>query len=1439
MEADRKALFLPLCEKEFGQSFDPDLLLLIERKLTASSSSPLFVIYNSLKSILEALFLIDWEPAVALKLLLPLIPMLKSIPGLLGDYRVKLDALMSGYCNLQKQSLVQCFGLLRILLAEKLASVAEVYAWLSFPIGQFIRGQCALFASFCDQLISVLSFPFFSDLVVMLFHHIELELSNSDASLDCNQILVMQLMTTIICTSSIPDFAGIGSITLSSMIENPASKKYSIVLLRLYLLSVHGINEERNNDEVKKQSRTESVWRVIDEAELRHPFKFAMLGCLATMLSVGGAEKFEKLVGNRTIEIDFFSMWKSFILCAGISVEEILFVYSSANEGTDESLEMAFRLSLFCMEDKVVDLTSAGYMSGWIKQLDLNGQRVVMRAICEFLLSTKSKQSAVASLQFLLYEVVRGNTAKLSIGASEAYYLLNYLSPHLTSIPPIFGDSLYQLQWLDELRMNQKSVLSVLPMLAVRESLHPDCCNTVVRTYQDLVSRYFGKNLNPNVYNTSIGRRFNVGALSTKQASRHSLSGYKEELMPSLTENWESVIYLFGLLRSACHEDSLKNLALYVEGLITGDAKKDLLLDGTLQDVLDAVWDIIAPCPFTAVDLHKMEPTLHFVFIHHTLLALFKLGAHTFAETKDTIILSTMKTIASLLFGSFAALRYATHDEVLHLSGLRLFSLDYVPRTKDKLSDPEKMDSDVDLLKASADDPSAAYEQMCILPFRRVLSQLSASVAHCLRIGDSVVQSRFELISETQSLPTTLQESAQFIASHNDAAVKPCIQSYLSLLLVSVGELNLAVEHINSLLSTASVNKGIAEQLLLRYHGASDSDNPTLSVFDDRKSGLFEPFDQSSHKNSPVKDMNSLSNDGSFADADNGKDDDDSFVLSPAFSLAAFSTPKAESKAGEFSFDNSFRDELNVSKKQLDSAQDIISSWKSYLSISDLQTCQEHFNSLSSIGMHLRCELFNLMIQLTNYIQKIWPDNGNSLRTDFGRMIPHMVEYFTAELLLGCEKGINLREFKDSVCLIGHLSDILNDRLEVEASVVSAANLLGAVQFIANDVPQHVHRVVQLALTLCPKAHSTSICFYLIRSAQLTKTQRSIDDLSSDDEDDTMASEMSIEHDDSHVAFLPSDRIVNAIIDFSSLNDENISDIVAYSNKIVGDTIIAEVLKFIVNAFQSRWGQQGSDGEDDLDHRDLKLMNLSESLIKIIVFIIRDRAARKKSLIYLLDQRASSVFIQTLTKYILWCSEEVASVIPSSGKVPSIVRYVLLSDQSDSFVGVSRVPCLYVFMTEAFYEVICQQYTSWIRGVFMGFSKDNKRRAETLGKKFNMLGGKLQALVKTIKGKKLNQVQEFSAFMVCAESAARILQSQAKNISPSKKSTRVSDEEDASHVPVLFDRKRRSPKKSAENKRLRSRNNVIDKWLDGDEGDDAFVDLEDFLVDEENEELVE
>ena len=38
--------------------------------------------------------------------------------------------------------------------------------------------------------------------------------------------------------------------------------------------------------------------------------------------------------------------------------------------------------------------------------------------------------------------------------------------------------------------------------------------------------------------------------------------------------------------------------------------------------------------------------------------------------------------------------------------------------------------------------------------------------------------------------------------------------------------------------------------------------------------------------------------------------------------------------------------------------------------------------------------------------------------------------------------------------------------------------------------------------------------------------------------------------------------------------------------------------------------------------------------------------------------------------------------------------------------------------------------------------------------------------------------------------------------------------------------------RKSKSSRLRSRNRTIDEWLEGEDDDDAFVDLEDFIVDE-------
>ncbi|RYH22639.1 hypothetical protein EON65_18965 [archaeon] len=257
----------------------------------------------------------------------------------------------------------------------------------------------------------------------------------------------------------------------------------------------------------------------------------------------------------------------------------------------------------------------------------------------------------------------------------------------------------------------------------------------------------------------------------------------------------------------------------------------------------------------------------------------------------------------------------------------------------------------------------------------------------------------------------------------------------------------------------------------------------------------------------------------------------------------------------------------------------------------------------------------------------------------------------------------------------------------------------------------------------------------MIRSAELTKTQTSIELLSSDE--DSVASEMSLGQ-DSSVVVLPDDRIVRGILQCSSLDGE-VGDIVTFSNSIVGNTVIVELLKFLLKALQPLCEQQEGSEQHEKDRRDFQLMIYSALFIKVLTHLIGGFAISKRSLVSLLDQRASSVIVQALSKFITWCSEEVSAVIPSSGAVPSIVRYIIPNDQSDGFVGVPRIPCLYSFMTEAFYEVI-PVYNDWIGSITKSFSKENNRRADVLDKKFGILRTKLQNLAKAIKNKKLHQV---------------------------------------------------------------------------------------------------
>lgn len=459
--------------------------------------------------------------------------------------------------------------------------MSEVYAWITHPLQLKVQGCNAASSvkDFCAHLLALLSYPCFYGLVDTLVQHIDQTLCCDDLNMGDNEMLVMLLMSTIFGTRYLPDVAA-NSASLSDVVENAAYHKHSLeILLRLYVLYAYDLGEREDSSCGSISGlRIEGIWTALDYAGLCFVFKYCMISCLASKLSLG-TQKVTEVVEEHVD--DQIAMWKLITVKANISVEDIVFMHSNVENKLEDSLETAFSLSLCSMEpDNGVNVSTLGYLCCWVKQLDSSSQMLIMRMLCNRLLSPLSTESMVASMQFILFELAHGNSTSLQLSNNETHYLLGYLSPYMTSIPPLIADASYQLQWLNEIWLKQVSSSSNLfPIIAVRHSLHPDCCGVVLGVLKALLSTYFGKNLNPNVYITSAGKRFNIAMLSTKQASRHSLSGYKEELMPSLTEHWECIIYLIGLLCTGNDVRNARSTSLYLENLLLGVARKDAWVD--------------------------------------------------------------------------------------------------------------------------------------------------------------------------------------------------------------------------------------------------------------------------------------------------------------------------------------------------------------------------------------------------------------------------------------------------------------------------------------------------------------------------------------------------------------------------------------------------------------------------------------------------------------------------------------------------------------------------------------------------------------------------------------------------------------------------------------------------------------------------------------------
>lgn len=503
-----------------------------------------------------------------------------------------------------------------------------MFLWVTRPLWHVVCDSNTVTPGkeYFDEFIAVMSYPCCHGLADTLVQHIEQCIIQDNTKPEADLLVMLLLSAMISSARCLPDAS------LACLIESAENSKHSLSVINLYIIYVYGTSEE---DEAcvaaARLRRMDKMYDSLDRVGLSMAFQRCMVSCLALKLS-GDAKKFTDF-GESIKIFEDGAMWKDIVVRTHMSVEDIVFVAQCCTSITEESFRTTCSM-IFCSMEGLngCHVSAIGFICAWMRQLNSSSQVIMMKMLCNSLSAVRiGQESYTTSLQYLLFNLVLGNSSGLQLDNSESHYLLGYLSPKLASATHVLSDTRCQLQWLSEIWTKQLSSMNILPILAVYQSLDPDCCALIFRTLKTLLSAYFGKNLNSNVYNTSAGRRFNVGSLSSKQVSRHSLSGYKEEFMPSLTEHWEAVIYLMGLLccSSSTGDRSAKDLSLYLESMVVGvrkneastsfDSKSTMCIHsccscrvyftslfrslGALQEALDAAWDVVCPSPFTGMKI--------------------------------------------------------------------------------------------------------------------------------------------------------------------------------------------------------------------------------------------------------------------------------------------------------------------------------------------------------------------------------------------------------------------------------------------------------------------------------------------------------------------------------------------------------------------------------------------------------------------------------------------------------------------------------------------------------------------------------------------------------------------------------------------------------------------------------------------------------------------
>eukprot|EP00981_Chlorochromonas_danica_P004326 scaffold867_cov176-Ochromonas_danica.AAC.13 len=234
------------------------------------------------------------------------------------------------------------------------------------------------------------------------------------------------------------------------------------------------------------------------------------------------------------------------------------------------------------------------------------------------------------------------------------------------------------------------SVPNLLDLIYLSDSILVDreAMTIVMHAWKKKMDHLYAPRLDETVYRIASGRSFAIDKLFTPKLII-SNGSYRESKEYCLLENWTATLHILACIQGKLSRDVLDhNVAYLCSRVMTSSLEEsshheDLLtkqepLKG-IWEVLQAVWDLIEPCPITVSALNNLgEPSIVYVMSYQVLAGLMRLllmdsSSHVGSASGGSY-LNCATILASMQTACLLAIGRVTNEEVATFPKLQTFS---------------------------------------------------------------------------------------------------------------------------------------------------------------------------------------------------------------------------------------------------------------------------------------------------------------------------------------------------------------------------------------------------------------------------------------------------------------------------------------------------------------------------------------------------------------------------------------------------------------------------------------------------------------------------------------------------------------------------------------------------------------------------------------------